>query len=299
MVMHSEGSIAMVQMPSAFTGKGFKNSEALSGIIDLLAERRKVDFSGFRPSVVSREISHRMELCRCQKIDEYRSLLEKDSGEIDNLLDSLTIGVSEFFRDPLVFSILTKIASPSMLENKASKKDHLIRVWSAGCSSGEEAYSIAILIAEALRKRTEPFRFLVFGTDIEEKDLNVAREGRYPPERLGMVPFCFLSRYFHEKNGYYRVDEGLRERTRFSRHNLLSMEPSTPAESVYGAFDIILCCNVLVYMTPEIQEEVFARLHRALKPGGFFVLGEAEEVPARHAAWYDTVCRHCKVYKKI
>jgi chemotaxis methyl-accepting protein methylase len=299
MVMHSEGSIAMVQMPSAFNGNGFKKSEALSGILDLLAERRKVDFSGFRPFVVSREISHRMELCRCQKIDEYRSLLEKDSDEIDNLLDSLTIGVSEFFRDPLVFTILSKIAIPSMLENKASKKDYLIRVWSAGCSSGEEAYSIAILIAEALRKRTEPFRFLVFGTDIEEKDLNLAREGRYPPERLGMVPLCFLSRYFHGKNGSYRVDEGLRGTTRFSRHNLLSMEPATPAESVYGAFDIILCCNVLVYMTPKIQEEVFERLDRALKPGGFLVLGEAEEVPAQHAAWYDTVCRHCRVYRKI
>jgi chemotaxis methyl-accepting protein methylase len=239
-----------------------------------------------------------MELCRCEKTAEYEAFLENDSGEIDSLLDSLTVGVSEFFRDPLVFSILPKIAIPLILEKKASKRDYLLRVWSAGCSSGEEAYSVAILIAEALSKRPEPFRLLVFGTDIDEKNLVMAREGRFPSERLEQVPLGLVEKYFHEENGFYRVKEAIREVTGFSRHDLLADDPVTPAESVYGAFDMILCCNVLMYMVPKIQEKIFYRLDHALKRGGFFVLGDAEEIPAQQAAWYDTVCRHCKVFHK-
>ncbi len=288
----------MVQMQPASGGGAFEHSKALSGILKLLHERRNVDFSGFRPSVVQREVCHRMDLCRCQEIGEYRAFLENTPLEIDSLLDSLTVGVSQFFRNPLVFSILSKIVIPSMLEKKASKKDYLVRVWSAGCSRGEEAYSVAMLIFEALLKRAEPFRFLVFGTDIDEKDLISAREGRYPPESLDMVPFGFVGKYFRKEKGLFRVNDGFRESTRFSRHDLLADEPATPSDSVYGAFDIILCCNVLMYMTVKTQEKTFARLDHALKPGGFFVLGEVEEIPARQAAWYDTVCQHCKVYRK-
>ncbi|MGC9372399.1 MAG: CheR family methyltransferase [Thermovirgaceae bacterium] len=288
----------MVQMRPASAGGGFEHTKALSGILKLLAERRKVDFSGFRPSVVEREVRHRMELCRCKEAAEYRNFLENDPCEIDGLLDSLTVGVSEFFRDPLVFSILSKIAIPLILEKKASKGDYLLRVWSAGCSSGEEAYSIAILIAEALTRRPEPFRFLVFGTDIDEKDLVLAREGRYPSERLERVPLGLVKKYFHEENRFYRMKEAFREVTGFSRHDLLADDPVTPAESVYGAFDMILCRNVLMYMLPKIQERTFSRLDKALKRGGFFVLGEAEEIPAQQATWYDTVCRDCKVFHK-
>jgi len=289
----------MLQMRPASTGSGFEHSKAITEILKLLTEKRNLDFSGFRPSVVEREVRHRMQICRCEKTAEYKALLENDAGEVDSLLDSLTVGVSEFFRDPLVFSILSKIAIPLILEKKAQKGDFLVRVWSAGCSSGEEAYSIAILIAEALSRRVEPFKFLVFGTDIDEKDLARAREGRYPRDRLSKLPIGFLEKYFHEENGLFRVKKDLRKGTCwFSRHDLLANENVTPAESVYGTFDIILCCNVLMYMLPKIQEKIFACLDKTLKRGGLLVIGEAEEIPAQQAAWYDTVCRHCKVYRK-
>lgn len=288
----------MCDMQPEKTRNSHGHPVAASKIIDLLKSKRNVDFSGFRTEVVEREIRRRMGECLCGTIEDYGNFLEGSPCEVDRLLDALTIGFSEFFRDAFVFGYFSSVGIPWILENKARRKDYLVRVWSAGCSRGEEAYTMAILFLEALKRRSEPFRLCVFGTDIDEDSLRAARRGCYPPQSLYKAPFGYVQRYFTEKNGFFEICREAREASRFSRHDLLADGPVAPAESVYGAFDAIMCRNVLMYMRPEMQDRMHGRFDQALTRGGYLVLGDAEEIHSPLTAWYHTVCPHCRVYRK-
>ena len=217
---------------------------------------------------------------------------------IRDSLGALTISVSEFFRDPMAFALIEFKVIPLLVHGASGKAGRSIRVWSAGCASGEEAYSMAILLSEACSHAGEKIDVSIFGTDIDRKGLEVASAGVYAPERVRNVRTGHLQKHFIPSGDHFSVVPDIRGMVSFSGHDLISERGETPAESVYGGFDIILCRNVLIYLDRKHQGMVLERLDRALGPGGFLVLGEAESLDLPMRKRYRQVCDFCRVFHK-
>lgn len=243
--------------------------EELRTIYTLLQHETGHDFSRYKRATVRRRIQRRMNVLQVTSLADYIALLGARPGERQALFDDLLIGVTLFFRDPEVFAALATEALPKILAGKG--KQDLVRVWVPGCASGEEAYSIALL----LRELTPPGgpSFKVFATDIDVQALEVARRGVYPDCISEQVSRERLERYFTKENGSYRVGKELRELCLFSPHSLISDPP-------FSHLDLISCRNVLIYLEGDLQKTLFPLFHFALRPGGYLLLGPSESVNA-------------------
>jgi len=267
-------------------------------ILEYLRRERNLDFSGYHSPMIERRIFFRLEASPAQDLTGYLLLLEKDRGEIDALLGALAISVSEFFRDPLVFALIESRVIPLLVHALSGKAGRSLRVWSAGCASGEEAYSMAILLSEACSHAGGETDVSIFGTDIDRKGLALAAAGVYAPERVRNVRTEHLLKHFVPAGDRFGVVSHIRSMVGFSEHDLLSEREEIPSESVYGGFDIILCRNVLIYLDREHQARLLGRLDRALRPGGFLVLGEAESLDDLRFMHFRQICGCCKVFRK-
>ena len=279
-------------------------------ILTVLNQQRGIDFSGYRPGMIERRIRLRMQTVGRTEPGAYHAMLGDNPGELDKLLDCLTIKVSRFFRNPLVFEYLARHVLPCLVQGKKQGKDRSIRLWSAGCSLGEEAYSLAIVMRELQRQEKLPESPVIFGTDIDASALQQAGKGLYAAESLQEVKLGLLKRYFDPVEAQkpetlvgpdaarFRISPEIRELVFFSQYDILSPGTWAPPESVYGGFDLICCRNVLIYFEAEQQQRVFDKLYQALIPGGFLVLGESEAPPREYE---DRFIRHtdsCRIYRK-
>lgn len=279
-------------------------------ILSVLKQQRGLDFSGYRPDMIGRRIALRMQAAGLTRADDYCAYLRENPGELDRLLDCLTIKVSRFFRNPLVFEYLARLVLPPMFQARIQGKDHSLRVWSAGCSLGEEAYSLAILLRELLRREDMSVSPLVFGTDIDASALEQAEKGIYPVESLKEVKLGLFKRYFTQVKDQeartvegsvsdrFRISPEIRELVFFSHYDILRPGTWAPPESVYGGFDLISCRNMLIYFQPDTQHRVFAKLYQALAPGGCLVLGESESPPQAFQHRFVRYCSCCRIYRK-
>jgi chemotaxis protein methyltransferase CheR len=214
---------------------------------------------------------------------EYLQRLRSDSLECDRLIEAILIKVSSFFRDPLVFELLAHRVLPLIIERHRREHTRYIRVWSAGCSSGEEAYSVAILLAQALEDEDFPWHphICICATDISLQAQATAQSGRYRRESLETTLLGILERFFRPTADGFEVIPEIRRMVQFSRDDLTSRNKSAPADSAFGSFDLALCRNVLIYFSLDLQKRVQDKLYRALNPGGYLVLGLAESLPRR------------------
>ncbi len=268
-------------------------------ILKYLKRERNVDFSGYRPSMVERRLASRRVACGAADFTGYLLALEKSPEEMDALLDALTINVSGFFRDPLVFDVLEKQVIPILLQEKNVSGDRYLRVWSAGCASGEEPYSLAVLLRETPILSSTDMVVRIFGTDIDTEALRKAARGYYTDESIKNVRFGFFQKYFLPSGEGYLLSPDIQRMVSLSYHDLMSDRGESPSESVYGDFDLVLCRNFLIYLDMESQAEVLAKLDRAIRPGGFLVLGEAESLePAAMKRNYRQWGHFCKIYRK-
>jgi chemotaxis methyl-accepting protein methylase len=192
------------------------------------------------------------------------------------LLGSLRVPYSEFFRDPLTFGLLEGTVLPRLVERAEAAAHRELRVWSAGCAAGQEAWSIAMLLDELSSLHGGTVDYRVIATDWSEPDLALAREASYSDEALANVRLRHLSSCF-VRNGERRVvADRLRTRVEFSWHDLLDGATTCPPASIYGEFDLVLCCNVLLYYRPDAQRSILHKLWRSLAEGGHLVTGDAE-----------------------
>lgn len=192
----------------------------------------------------------------------------------------LTIRVTEFFRDPLTWGVMKSEVLPGLL-NRSSE----IKVWSAGCATGEETYSLAILFEEAKRQVS------ILGTDLDQEALRSAREGIYPEERLKLVPPPLREIYFKPVNNGYQIIQKMRDCVDFRDVNLVTGEPP-------GEFDLVSCRNVLIYFSKELQERVLLKFHEALKPGGLLWLGKAESLWGKAQELFECLDKNVKIFER-
>ncbi len=252
----------------------------LEKILNYLRGKRGFDFSGYRPPMLERRMGKRLRSVKCDGFPEYLKYLKNHPEELDELVDVLTINVSRFFRNTLAFDYIADRILPAIISQKKGSLDHSLRVWSAGCATGEEAYSIAILIREFQRKEKLDLTVNIFATDIDERSLKRASRALYPYESIKNIKYRLLKRYFEPKRKRFELTAKIQEMVDFSFFDMISKKGYAPPESVFGNFDMIFCKNVLIYFSKRHQDRIFDKLYRSLAKGGYLMLGRAE-VPTR------------------
>ena len=261
----------------------------LGAFLDVLRRRCSVDFSGYKTSTLSRRIRQRMALTRCEDALIYCTRIAADEAEREALCQDLLINVTEFFRDQAVFALLTDEVFPDLLRGRDPSDD--LRIWSAGCASGEEAYSLAMLALDAASRFGFTGNVKVFATDIHTSVLTRASHGIYSDESVRAIPEPLLRRFFQRDEKGWRVDGALRRHVVFARHNLLSDPPFT-------RIDLASCRNLLIYLQSPAQLKALTQLHFALKPQGLLLLGSSETAGEYESRAFMTVDRARKLYRK-
>lgn len=261
-------------------------AERLNNVIDLLATKESEDFSSYKPGTLVRRIERRMMLRLQPSIDGYYDLLTKDEEERRRLLQDFLIGVTRFFRDTKAFHALKEMVVAPLLARDQEK----FRIWVPGCSTGEEAYSIAILFAEALREADDRREFQIFGTDIDMNALRHARTALYSEAVIDGMPSELVERYFTTVEGGHQINFRLRERVAFAPHNLLRDPP-------FSRIDFVSCRNLLIYLNTDGQNAVMPRFHYALKKSGFLFLGPSESVDGK-GSYFTSVSRDYRIYRR-
>lgn len=241
----------------------------LEPVIRLLHHATGVDFSHYKPNTLQRRVARRMVLHRVDDAPRYAVLLKSDPAELKALYQDILIGVTSFFRNPECFDALKATVFPALVEGR-SRHDPL-RVWVLGCSTGEEAYSIAIALAEFLETQQRQVPVQVFGTDVNGVAIEKARAGVYSRAIADDMPPQRLRSYFDESEGGYRINKSIRDVCVFARHNVLSEPP-------FSRIDLVTCRNLLIYLGADMQQRVLPILHYALKPAGYLLLGASETI---------------------
>jgi two-component system, chemotaxis family, CheB/CheR fusion protein len=268
----------------------FEDEGEYAEIFALLRRNYHLDFSKYKSTTVGRRIVRRMEFRQIPDVSDYAAILSGDQDELESLYKDLLIGVTEFFRDKQAFQYLEQEIIPSLFASLQTGED--VRVWSAACATGEEAYSLAILLAE----RAEDMGFLgkitVFATDVHRTSLDTASHGVYEQERLANVSRDRLERFFKQEGGnLFRVTAELRKMVVFAPHNLLNDPPFT-------RLDLVCCRNLLIYFQPAVQEKVISLFHFALKTDGLLFLGSSEGLGA-FADDFEVLANQHKMFRKI
>lgn len=244
-----------------------ESRDPLQALLTLVRVRTGHDFLRYKRSTVARRVSRRMQILHIETLDDYIETLRRETQEAATLLDDLLINVTSFFRDPEVFHTLETEVVPSLFEGK--ERGDAIRIWSVGCATGEEAYTLGMLLLEEAGRRLSPPDIQIFATDLHESSLQFGREALFSAMIEAEISAERLERFFRRESGGYRVTKELRDIVVFASHNLLRDPP-------FSRQDLIVCRNLLIYLQRDVQEEVVDVFHYALRPGGRLLLGTAE-----------------------
>jgi two-component system CheB/CheR fusion protein len=290
--------LAVRDMPGAirdYFERGHAGVVSLPDVTDFILEvceelrhRLGHDFSQYKRSTMLRRVQRRMQVVGASHATEYLERLRTDPSEAELLFRDLLINVTCFFRDPEAFDYLRRDVVPQLLRDKGA--GDTVRIWTPGCSSGEEAYSIAILLAEEMARSSTRPTVQIFATDIDEQMLQKARAAVYPLSAVKEVPPELLDRYFFAQDDEYVLAQAIRDMVRVSSHNLIKDPP-------FSRVDMIACRNLLIYLNTALQQRLIPVFHYSLKPQGWLFLGSAENIAGR-SDLFDTVEPSAKVYRR-
>jgi two-component system CheB/CheR fusion protein len=265
-------------------------TKQLHRILALLRTHTRYDFRSYRKKMLMRRVERRMSLSHIDAAASYIELLRKQPDERKRLVQDLLIGVTEFFREPEAFDVLAQQAFPELIQRASA--DVALRVWVPGCASGEEAYSVAMLLTEQFNAVGRHANLQIFATDIDEQALDRARRGIYSDNAVRNVS-AERRRKFFVKSGeqQYQVSKQLRESLVFAPQNLVSDAP-------FSKLDLITCRNLLIYLEPDAQARAISLFHFALNPGGYLVLGPSETI-GRRTDLFETVSKKWRVFRRL
>jgi two-component system CheB/CheR fusion protein len=263
---------------------------SLKKLFILLRTQTKHDFSLYKPNTIKRRIERRMAVAQIDSINKYILYAQQTPEEVEALFRDLLIGVTNFFRDPDVFDFLKREIIPNIFNTKTT--DGIIRIWSPGCSTGEEAYSLAILIAEWLDTIKRPFTIQIFATDIDSNAIAKARAGLFPTSIASDITSERLARFFTLKPGgdLYLINKNIRDMLIFSEQDIIKDPP-------FSRLDLISCRNLLIYMGPELQKKIIPLFHYALNSDGYLLLGTSESI-GKYDTLFKVLERKHKIFRR-
>ena len=259
----------------------------LQKIFVLVRDRTGHDFSLYKESTINRRIERRMNVHQIEKLTDYVRYLSENPSEIDILFKELLIGVTSFFRDPHAYEILIKKVLPNMFKNKTSAMP--VRIWVSACSTGEEAYSMAIIFKEYLDEIKSDIKVQIFATDVDKDAIETARAGVYPASISVDVSQERLTRFFNKTEDTYRVKKEVREMVTFALQSLIKDPP-------FSTLDMVSCRNILIYLSPVLQKKVISILHYSLKKDGILFLGNSETI-GEFTDFFSVEDRKWRIYK--
>lgn len=262
-----------------------------NNLVKKILIERGFDCRQYRESYLQRRFGVRMRACRVLQYSDYAGYLDHHPEEYNKLFDNITINVTQFFRDLSVYTFFQEKAIPALFEEKKRTHNPLVRVWSCGCSSGEEPYSIAICLMNYLRTVREKYTISIFGTDIDDASLNKARIGLYARSSLENVSSGLLEKYFTVENDKYKVREEARLLTKFMKHDFIREEP-------LRNLDIIFCRNVMIYLTREMQTRLLVSFYKSINQKGFLVLGKVESLLSVNEGLFERFNVTERIYQK-
>ena len=262
--------------------------QTLQKIFLLLRDRTGNDFAVYKANTIQRRIERRMNVHQIENLKQYLRFVLTNPHELDALFQELLIGVTSFFRDQPAFDVLAEKGLPLLVEGKP--EGATLRVWVAGCSTGEEAYSLAILIHEYLLQKKLRLKVQIFASDLDSRAIETARTGLYPIGIAGDIAHDRLQRFFTQEDSNYRVKKEIRDLVVFATHNILTDAPFTK-------LDLLSCRNLLIYLDAEAQQKLFPLFHYALKPNGILFLGSSETIGGFERL-YSVIDRKWKLFRR-
>lgn len=257
----------------------------------LVRKRYGVDLSRYRPSCLKRRVAHRMAMLGCCELEEYIGCLVSERSEMEKLMDTVTIHVTGFFRDREVYEALSESFLPAMIRAKAGTGAPVIRAWSAGCSTGEETYSMAMMLENVTRAIAPQTRIEVFGTDVSDDACRAAMKGVYPDDRMVGLPPGAARSCFNKDNGNWMIKKRIRNLVKFRPHDIFDPPP-------YTMLDLIMCRNVLIHFKHDVRDVVISNFHRALGNGKLLVLGKSEAVTGPSEELFELEEPRNKIYRR-
>lgn len=271
------------------TGQIYRGN--LDKLIRKIDVERDIDLSNYRRQYLERRIATRLRSLALHSYRQYADFLDAHPAEYNQLLDVLTINVTDFYRDKTMYDLFRRDIAPLIVEEKLQTRNRMIRAWSAGCATGEEAYSIAMTLLEALGSREKDFLLSVLGSDLDETALAKARAGEYAVDKLKSIPPHHQVKYLDRRGDTFVMKPEVQRYVKFRRLNLFSDRP-------INVVDIIFCRNVFIYFTREQQAEVLERFWSSLARGGFLVLGRSEKMAANLSGRFELYNGRERVYRK-
>ncbi|WP_250508152.1 MULTISPECIES: chemotaxis protein CheB [unclassified Caballeronia] len=296
-ILEMTSNAAQIELPSPSDAEPYSGTEALipdadaiDEVLETLRTRTRHDFSNYKRGTVMRRIERRMQVAGVPTVAAYRNHLNEHPDETPKLLADMLIGVTNFFRDPDAFAAFEDTALPLLLKNLQGREE--IRAWVPACSTGEEAYSVAMILDEAARRLPHRPRVVVYASDIDERAIAIARSANYPAAIETDISPARLSQYFNKDGNRYRLVKSLRDTVIFAAHNLLRDPP-------FSRIDVVSCRNFLIYLDRRAQTRVLESLHFALRPHeGFLLLGTAESADFAHQLFTSVQKQH-RIYRAL
>ena len=276
-----------------------KDEEYFDTILYYIKKTYGLDCYQYRRSFVRRKIESRMRENHIKTFKEYLQLLKKSKDEHIKLFDAIGVNVTRFFRDYSTFKYLRDVILPSISHEMQQRGLKTFRIWSAGCATGEEAYSMAILLNEIFGEKINEYIISIYGTDIDREALNKAKIGTFDEKSLAETPTHYIKKYFvkisNDKERFgckYKVKDNVRRLIRFKYHDL------TSGKSM-GVFNMILCRNVIIYFAKDIRERLFSFFYNSLRDFGYLILGKTEVIPQEVGNLFEPINPEERIYQKI
>lgn len=245
-----------------------------------LAELLRIEYglkiSDFDSTFIQKTVARRLELLGIRSLGDYVIFLQSNSSEATTLKNSFYVSYSEFFRNPLTFSSLEQVLLPLLWSQKQKTGETELRIWSAACASGQEAYSLAILLSELKEHSAVKFNFRIFATDNNPGELAKAQKGVFHAASVQKVSLKRIQTYFVQKDDHFTISPQIKKMVDFSGFDLLSDQRSSPAASIYGNFDLVMCSNLLFYYKAAARKRILEKIGRTMAPGAYLITGETE-----------------------
>lgn len=270
-------------------------NEDLDAIITVMQQTYGRDISVYDQFFLAKSLERRLIAAGVKSAAEYCRYIEKNNTEAEALYRSLHITFSQFFRDSITFALLEHLIIPSLVSDKSDGRE--IRIWSAGCANGQEAYSVAMLLLDYAETRGKKINFRIFATDISQEALAWGRAGVYDQNAVQNVKMKHLYKYFLKQGETYSVVPQLRQWINFSAYDLLDQATVNPPESIYGDFDLVMCSNLLFYYKPDLQQVIINKIQQAMSATGYLVTGETEKTIVENDTKLQTLLTSTAIFK--
>lgn len=270
----------------------------LSKLIELTNQYTDLNLNNYNKDFLVKIITKHQAELRIMNFELYLIHLKRNKAEIERLIQYVFISYTRFFRNSLTYEILECVVLLEIIRRK-SLNNNSLRLWSAGCATGEEAYSIAIIVNEIFKRLSVKIPVHLIATDIDKKSLELALVGKYKDYSIKSVKHHILKEYFLQEKDTFSIMKTIKDVVTFAHYDLTDMQSFAPSESIYGNYDLILCRNVLIYMNQEYQNRIISKLYKALEKDGYLILGKSEYMPEQFKHYFEKVIRFCPIYRKI